>query len=147
MPDIVHGITSAVVLLVSAYSVLKFVFFALPYETRRAALDRSYGGKMYATKTSDMVLLVIVAALAAVLLTDRGEPISFLGGLFVGAVLIQLFFHAYHAPVPADREAPEPRSPLKRMSYAIQDRPGRAWKEMALYTAIVAAAIILHFAR
>src|SRR5579871_2396991 len=56
-------------------------------------------------------------------------PISFLAGLFVGATLIQLFFHAFHVPVAPEQEAPEPISPLKIMSYAIQAQPARAWKE------------------
>lgn len=148
MPAIFHSLTSVVVLLLSAYSVLKFgFFFALPYGKRRAALDKSYDGKAYATGASDTVLLVIAVTLATLLLAGENEPISFLGGLFVGAVLVQLFFHAFHAPVPAEREAPEPRSPLKRMSYAIQDRPARAWKVMTTYAAIVIAGVVLHFTR
>jgi hypothetical protein len=148
MPAVAHNIVSIIVLLLSAYSILKFAFFfVLPYEKRRAALDRSYDGRPYATGTSDMILLVVAIALAAALLVSGGEPISFLGGLFVGAVLIQLFFHAFHAPVPDGREAPEPRSPLKRMSYAIQDRPERAWKEMATYAIIVVAGSVLYFTR
>lgn len=136
------------VLFLSAYSVLKFgYFFILPYARRRDALDKAYAGRVYATGVSDAVTLVIVAAFAAFLLGTGVEPIAFLGGLFVGAVLIQMFFHAFHEAPPADREAPEPSSPLKRMSYAIQDRPERAWKEMALYTVIVLAAVTIHFWR
>jgi hypothetical protein len=146
MPNVFGAILSATVLLISAYSIIKFgFFFALPYSRRREALDRSYDGKSYATGRSDMVLLVIAVSLAAALLGSRREPISFLGGLFVGATLIQLFFHAFHDAVSVDREAPEPRSPLKQMSYAIQDRPQRAWKEMFAYAVIVIAAVVIHF--
>lgn len=148
MPGALHVAVVAAVLALSAYSLLKFAFFfLLPYKTRRVALDRSYHGRAWATGVSDKVLLVIAAALAALLLSSGGEPISFLGGLFVGAVLIQLFFHAFHAQPQPDREAPEPRSPLKQMSYAIQDNPGRAWKEMAVYAAVVVGAVALHFLR
>jgi hypothetical protein len=142
-----HGLVAATVLLASAYSLLKFTFFALPYRRRRAALDKSYEGRVHATGTADSVLLLIALALAAALLATGGEPLSFLGGLFVGATLIQLFFHAFYAPVPASREAPEPRSPLKCMSYAIQDRPQRAWKEMMVYAGIVAAYLSLYLSR
>jgi hypothetical protein len=67
--------------------------------------------------------------------------------LFVGATLIQRFFHAFHAPVPPGRQAPPPHSPLKQISYAIQARPQRAWKEMALYAFIVVAGIGLYLRR
>lgn len=139
-------IPTIIVIVLSAYSILKFaVFFVIPYARRRAALDKAYAGRAAATTTSDKVLLVVAAAIAAAVLFDHGEPISFLGGLFVGAILIQLFFHAFHVPVEADREAPEPRSPLKQMSYAIQDKPARAWKEMVAMTVIIGTALILHF--
>jgi hypothetical protein len=147
MVDAPHRFVAATVLLLSAYSLLKLAFFALPYARRRAALDKSYAGKAHATRTSDGVLLLIVVALAATLLAGGGEPISFLGGLFIGATLIQLFFHAFHASVPPGREAPDPHSPLKQMSYAIQDRPRRAWKEMAAYALIVVAWIGLYVSR
>ena len=39
MVDAPHGFVAASVLLLSAYSVLKLAFFALPYARRRAALD------------------------------------------------------------------------------------------------------------
>lgn len=147
MVDAPHGFVAASVLLLSAYSVLKLAFFALPYARRRAALDKSYAGKAHATRRSDSVLLLIVVALAATLLASGGEAISFLGGLFIGATLIQLFFHAFHASVPPGREAPDPHSPLKQMSYAIQDRPRRAWKEMTAYALIVVAWIGLYLSR
>ena len=144
MANVFQGVVTSLVLLLSVYSVLKFAFFfLLPYEKRRAALDKSYGGRAYATRIADLVLLGLVIVLGAAVLAAKGEPISFLGGLFVGATLIQLFFHAFHAAVPAEREAPAPNSPLKRMSYAIQDRPARAWKEMTVYASAVVAGIIL----
>jgi len=136
------------VLLLSLYSVLKFAFFfVLPYERRRAMLDKAYDVSAMATGTSDPILLTLVAALAIALLGSGSEPVAFLGRLFVGATLIQLFFHAFHSAVPPERQAPAPSSPLKQMSYAIQDRPIRAWKEMAVYTAIVSGAAILYFVR
>lgn len=148
MMTIPHGVVVAVVLLLSAYSVIKFAFFfVLPYAKRRAMLDKSYDGRAYATGTADIVLLMLAAGLASLLLVTGAEPIAFLGGIFVGATLIQLFFHAFHEAPPSDREAPEPRSPLKRMSYAIQDRPEKAWKEMVLYTIVILAAVAIYLLR
>ena len=142
----VHGVLAAIVLSLGVYSVAKFLFFLLPYATRRAALDKAYRGRAAATDLSDPVLLILATALGAALLIARADPIALLGGLFIGATLIQLFFHAFHVPVPRDRAAPEPSSPLKQMSYAIQDRPGRAIWQMAIYAGIVVAGIALYVA-
>lgn len=147
MSDPANPIVVTIVLLLSAYAVIKFSVFLTPYARRRAALDKSYAGRAYATATSDVILLAIAIAVAAALLASGAGPISFLGGLFVGATLIQLFFHAFHEDPPRDRQAPEPRSPLKCMSYAIQDRPGRAWREMATYTLMVLAAVGIYVLR
>jgi len=142
-----HLLPAAIVLL-SAYAVLKFAFFfILPYPKRRALLDKSYDGKAFATGVADWVLLGLAIVLAALLFATGRDPIAILGGLFVGATLIQLFFHAFHAPVPPERDAPEPVSPLKRMSYAIQDQPARAWKEMTVYAVVVLVGIALYFAK
>jgi hypothetical protein len=90
MPAKAHTAISTIVLLLTAYSVIKFTcFFALPYEKRRAALNKAYNGRAYATDKSDIILLVITVLLAEALLADGAEPISFLGGLFIGATLIQ----------------------------------------------------------
>ncbi len=143
MSHTLHSIAIVLVLLLSAYSLLKFAFFfLLPYEMRRAAVDKAYAGRAYATAKSDMVLFIIAVGVAAFLLAQGSEPIAFLGGLFVGATLIQMFFHAYP---PVERQAPAPKSPLKRMSYAIQDRPSRAGLLMAFYAAIVLGAVAIYF--
>ncbi|MDE0853347.1 MAG: hypothetical protein OSA97_02845 [Nevskia sp.] len=146
MSHTLHSIAIVLVLLLSAYSLLKFAFFfLLPYEMRRAAVDKAYAGRAYATAKSDMVLFIIAVGVAAFLLAQGSEPIAFLGGLFVGATLIQMFFHAYHEDPPVERQAPAPKSPLKRMSYAIQDRPSRAGLLMAFYAAIVLGAVAIYF--
>lgn len=118
----VHGITK----------ITKFAFFALPYRRRRAALDKSYGSKPSATSTSDVVVLVFTVAVSALLLLRRVEAVSFLGGLWIGATLIQLYFHRFGEPVPPDRAAPPETSPRKEMSYAIQASPWRPWPQMAV---------------
>ncbi|EUA19349.1 hypothetical protein [Mycobacterium xenopi] len=83
-----------------------------------------------------LVLLFTIAL--AVLLIWRGiEAVSFLGGIWIGATLIQLYFHEFHAPVPADRAAPEPLAPIKTMSYAVQDAPWRPWRELSILTVLV----------
>lgn len=140
MPDTA---TTVIVALLGVHILVKFAFFALPYRTRRAALDRSYGDKPSATSTSDWVLLGFTVALAALVLWRGIEAVSFLAGLWIGATLIQLYFHRFHRPVAADRAAPPVRSPLKEMSYAIQDAPWRPWPQLAVLTVLVVWSLVL----
>lgn len=127
------------------YVLVKFsVFFILSYATRRKMLDRAYAGRAYATDRSDVVLLAITVVMSFALLALGAEPISFLAGLLAGATLIQLYFHAFHVPVAREYEAPEPRSPLKIMSYAIQAEPRRPWKVLVVYSILVIACVAIH---
>lgn len=138
-----NTVTTVVVILLGVHIVVKFAFFALPYQKRRAALDRSYGEKPSATITSDWITLGFVIVLCALLLWRGVEAVSFLGGLWIGATLIQLYFHRFHEPVAADRAAPPQTSPLKEMSYAIQASPWHPWPEMAVLAVLVVWNLIL----
>ncbi len=138
-----NTITTVVVVLLGVHIVAKFAFFALPYSKRRAALDRSYGEKPSATGTSDWIVLGFAVALCGLLLWRGVEAVSFLGGLWIGATLIQLYFHRFHEPVPADRAAPPQTSPLKEMSYAIQASPWRPWPQMLVLAVLVVWNLIL----
>ena len=71
-----NTITTVVAALLGIHALVKFVFFALPYRKRRAALDKSYGGKASATTTSDRVLLGFAIALAAVFLWRGIDAVS-----------------------------------------------------------------------
>lgn len=131
-----------------AYALAKFAFFfVLNYATRRKMLEKAYNGRAYATGWSDIVLLAITVIMSAALLARGAEPIGFLGGLLAGATLIQLYFHAFHVPVSSELEAPQPRSPLKIMSYAIQAEPGRPWKELIVFATLVVVCIALHWSK
>lgn len=140
---------TAITVFVSAfglYALIKFAFFfVLSYAARRKLLDKAYAGRAYATSGSDIALLVIAIAMSIALLVRSAEPITFLGGLLAGGTLIQLYFHAFHAPVSREHDAPEPRSPLKIMSYAIQSAPWRPWKELLTYAALVVACMSLYW--
>jgi hypothetical protein len=100
-------------------------------------LDKQYGDKPLATTTSDPVTMAVTVAIAVVLLWRGVEAVSFLAGLWIGATLIQLYFHQYHRPVAPERAAPAPTSPLKEMSYAIQDAPWRPWPQMLTLAVLV----------
>ena len=136
-------VTTVLVGLLGVHVIVKFAFFALPYRTRRAALDKSYGAKPSATSTSDVILLGFAIVLSALLLWRGVEAVSFLGGLWIGATLIQLYFHRFHTPVPPDRAAPPQTSPLKEMSYAIQAAPWRPWPQLLVLTVLVVWSLVL----
>ncbi len=132
-----------VVLLLGIHILVKFAFFALPYAKRRAALDRSYGDKPTATALADTVSLAIVIALSAMILSRWSEPVSFLGGLWIGGTLIQIYFHRFHAPLRHEQEPPPEASPIKTMSYAIQAAPWRPWREILVLTILVIVSLFL----
>jgi len=138
-----NTITTVLVGLLGVHALAKFVFFALPYRRRRAALDKRYGDKPSATTTSDTVMVFFTVALAGLLLWRGVEAVSFLGGVWIGATLIQLYFHEFHAPVAQDRAAPPVVSPIKSMSYAIQDSPWRPWRELLTLTVVICWSLAL----
>jgi len=138
-----NTITTVLVGLLGVHALAKFVFFALPYRRRRAALDKSYGDKPSATITSDTVMLLFTIALTGLLLWRGVQAVSFLGGVWIGATLIQLYFHEFHAPVAQDRAAPPVVSPIKSMSYAIQDSPWRPWRELLTLTVVICWSLAL----
>lgn len=136
------ALTTVVAVVLGAHAVLKFVFFALPYSRRRAALDRQYRGRQSATAVSDAASLVVVVIVATLMFLGGRGGVGFLAGLWIGATIIQLYFHRFHEPLD-DRTAPtEPTSPIKTMSYAIQARPWAAWRELTVFTVLVVASIV-----
>jgi len=138
-----NTIATVVVAVLGLHIITKFAFFALPYRRRRALLDKQYGDKASATTTSDLVLMGFTVAIAALLLWRGVDPVSFLGALWIGATLIQLYFHQFDRPVPRERAAPPQASPLKEMSYAIQDAPWRPWPQLLTLTMLVLFSLAL----
>jgi hypothetical protein len=130
-------LNTVVAVALGLHIIVKFGFFALPYPRRRAMLDKQYGDKPSATSTSDRLLMAFTVAIAVLVLWRGLESVSFLCGLWIGATLIQLYFHQFHRPVPAAHAAPPQTSPLKEMSYAIQDAPWRPWPQLLTLTVLV----------
>lgn len=132
--------SSAVDLIVAVLgflALLKFPVFLLPYARRRAALDRAYGDRTSATRTSDRVLLAITILLLVSMIVRGADGSSFLAGLWIGATLIQVYFHRFDQPLSPGTAPPPQVSPIKMMSYAIQASPGRAWRELVLLTVAI----------
>ena len=112
-----------------------YVFFFVKYEIRRKQLDKSYGNKLTATTVTDYLLLTICILLVTLLFfSENLEYLSFLTGLYVGATVIQIYFHQFSEPLPKEKSPLEPISPIKIMSYAIQAFPKKPWKELVFLT-------------
>lgn len=112
--------------------ILKFiVFFFVGYEKRRKQLDKSYGEKLSATKLFDNAILVVLVLLVVLLFASNSMSyLSFITGVFIGATLIQVYFHRFSKMLPDEKMPPSPVSPIKLMSYAIQAFPKRPWREL-----------------
>jgi hypothetical protein len=102
------------------------VHFFVPYQTRRKRIDAIYAGRQIALY-DDIVLLLMLLFVG--LLVAAGGPayLSFITGIVVAMALIQVYFHRFSAPVPSEQMPGEPVTPIKLMSYAIQESPRRAW--------------------
>jgi hypothetical protein len=114
-----------------------YVFFFVKYDARKKQLDKSYQNKLSATRSTDYVLLAICALLVTLLFfSENLEYLSFITGLYVGATLIQIYFHQYSnkLPMTEDKAPKEPLSPIKILSYSIQAFPKRPWKELLFLT-------------
>ena len=97
-----------------------YVFFFVKYEIRRKQLDKSYGNKKTATKYFDNIILVVLALLITLLfISNNMEYLSFITGLYIGATLIQVYFHRFSDPLPEDKAPKPPISPIKMISYGI----------------------------
>jgi hypothetical protein len=134
----VANVLAILVAIYSIHALAKFgFFFVFSYRSRRKALDRAYAGKANATQMADLVLLVFAIVLVVLLRFRGADHVSFLTGLLVGMTLIQVYFHQFSVPL-SDDEAPEPpSSPIKIMSYAIQARPSRPWKELVVIACLL----------
>jgi hypothetical protein len=119
-------------------ALLKFaVFFFVPYEKRRKQLDKSYGMATSATKLFDNVILIVLLFLITLLFASgRMDYLSFITGIYIGATLIQVYFHRFSDPLSDDKAPKDPISPIKVMSYAIQAFPKKPWKELLFLSLI-----------
>ena len=80
-----------------------------------------------------MILALLISLL---FLSHKMEYLSFITGLYIGATLIQIYFHRFSEPLPEDKAPKPPISPIKMMSYGIQAFPKKPWKELLFLTII-----------
>jgi hypothetical protein len=119
------------------------VGFLVPYPTRirRIASYYSRGGRIISMY--DTVTLLIIVVLVLLLFVTQMQYLSFITGLIVGMLTIQIFFHRFSRVLPAERMPETPTPPRKLMSYAIQATPALAWREILLMTALFVWALVM----
>jgi hypothetical protein len=88
-----------------------------------------------------------VVVLLALQFAAGVEYLSFTTGLLVGMTLIQLYFHRFNQPLPANQSPDPPAYPIKLLSYAIQAMPGRPWREMTLMAILLCWALYMLLAK
>jgi hypothetical protein len=119
------------------YAYAKFArLFASSPRSRKRWLKRAYAGS--AVKIFDNVMLVLMVLVAVATLVTGADALSFTSGLLVGMTLVQIFFHRFADPLADEWMPPEPVTPLRLMSHAIQAMPSKAWREFAVMSALLA---------
>jgi hypothetical protein len=112
------------------------VGFLVPYDTRIKRISSYYERDGRVISIYDSVTLVIIVALVILLFLVDMRELSFITGVVVGMLIIQIFFHRFDQPLDPEK-APESDSPPRKvMSYAIQARPGLAWREIIVMAAL-----------
>ena len=137
--------TIALTILLIAFCIQGLVKFAVgflvPYDTRIRRISSYYQRDGHIISVYDSATFAIIAALVVLLFLTGMHELSFITGLIVGMLVIQIFFHRFDRPFDPEH-APEPlTAPRELMSYAIQANPGLAWREVALMTCLFAWAL------
>ena len=124
------------------YALLKFFdFFYQDYDRRMRSIRAAYENDGHVLKTFDNIMLGLMVLLVVLQFRGGIEYLSFTTGLLVGSTLIQIYFHRFCDPVPADRSPDPPVSPIKLMSWGIQANPEKPWRELAFLTVLMAWAL------
>jgi hypothetical protein len=135
-------VLTVLLILFCAQGLVKFaVGFLVPYPVRIRRIASYYRRDGRVIAIYDSVTLVVVVVLVVLLLLTEMRYLSFVTGLVVGMLTIQIFFHRFREQLPPDRAPKPPAPPRQVMSYAIQDKPALAWREIAFMTAMFAWAL------
>ncbi len=114
-----------------------------PYPTRIRRIASYYerGGRIISIY--DTVTLIIIVVLVLLLFLTQMHYLSFITGLIVGMLTMQIFFRRFSRVLPAEQMPETPTPPRKLMSYAIQATPGLAWREIVFMTALFVWALAM----
>ena len=120
-----------------AYALLKFFdFFYQGYDRRIRSIRAAYENNARVLKAFDNIVLALMLLLVVLQFVSGIEYLSFTTGLLVGSTLIQIYFHRFCEPLPADKSPEPPVSPIKLMSWGIQANPEKPWRELAFLTVL-----------
>ena len=119
------------------------VWFLVPYETRIRRIASYYDRDGRIISLYDSITLIIMVALVILLMLTEMHYLSFISGLVVGMLTIQVFFHRFSKPLTPDRMPESPTQPRKIMSYAIQANPRLAWREIVFMTILFVWALYM----
>ncbi len=138
--------TIALTILLIAFCIQGLVKFAVgflvPYDTRIKRISSYYERDGRIISIYDSATLAIIMVLVVLLFLTDMQELSFITGLIVGMLVIQIFFHRFSRPLDPERAPESPTSPRRLMSYAIQAGPGLAWREIALMTCLFLWALV-----
>jgi hypothetical protein len=126
------------------YALLKFFeFFFRNDETKMKGLRAVYSGDGRVIRIFDNVMLILMVVFVALLFVTGVEYLSFTTGLLVGMTIIQVYFHRFSDPLPAEKSPEPPITAIKLMSYSIQANPGKAWRELVFMTVLFVWALFM----
>jgi len=130
------------------YALLKFFeFFVRSDDAKIRGLRMVYSENSHVIRVFDNAILVLMLIFVGLLFAAGVEYLSFTTGLLVGMSIIQIYFHRFSDPLPAEKSPDPPITALKMMSYSIQANPGKAWKELVFMTVLFAWALYMLAAR
>jgi di/tricarboxylate transporter len=100
------------------------VGFLVPYSTRINRIAAYYRRDGRIISIYDSVTLVVIVALIVLLFFTDMQDLSFITGLVVGMLVIQIFFHRFDKPLATERAPESAAPPRKVMSYAAEHTAG-----------------------
>jgi len=120
-------VSIALAIVLIAFCIQGLVKFAVglvvPYPARIRRIASYYQRDGGIISIYDTITLVMIVALVILLFVTGLHDFSFITGLVVGMLVIQIFFHRFSEPLPEDKAPESSAPPRKIMSYAI-DPPG-----------------------
>jgi hypothetical protein len=137
----------ALTILLTAFCIQGLIKFAagflVPYDSRIKRISSYYQRDGHIISVYDSVTLVIIVALVVLLFLTGMHELSFITGLIVGMLIIQIFFHRFSRPLDPETAPDPPAPPRQLMSYAIQAHPRLAWREVAVMTCLFVWALFV----
>ena len=131
-------------LLFCVHGLFKFtVGFLVLYERRIKQISSYYEKDSKVIGAYDTVMLVLIVLIVVVLFATGVQHLSFIAGLIVGMLLIQVFYHRFNKVLPPEKAPTPPVAANKLTSFAIQAEPHLAWREIIFMAALLIWAVAM----